>query len=111
MNPVATNETLCRDVYPAEVLFPGDVLVTDVRVFVTTHRLLVFRVGADRRCEVAYDLPLTVPGAVPASMDTMRQGRLECPIADGTAWVNLGRGCGCGSPLKALGSPIGWTSR
>lgn len=107
------DETLCRDVYPAEVALPDGSVLTNVRVFATTHRLLVFKDGAGRTIEPIIDEPLVHVGSVPASMDTLRPGagRLECTLNSGTAWVNAGRGCGCGSPLKALSSPIPWVRR
>lgn len=87
----------------------GDVL-TKARVFVTSHRLLAYQVVEGSIVQVV-DLPLVDPYGVPADRGTLTAGRLECVTPEGTAWVNRGRGCGCGSPLKALGLPVPWTRR
>jgi hypothetical protein len=125
----APGELLRRDVYPAEILMPDGSMLTGVRVFVTTHRLLAYQVQ-NRTIKRVVDLELVEPESVPLDRQTLGRGRLECrvyvPCIDevreedeqviaegnmvvGTAWVNQGRGCGCGSPLKALKAPCGWT--
>lgn len=106
-----TPELLRRDVHPAEVAL-GPEILTGVRVFVTSKRLLAFRATAQGRIELALDEPLSEPCSVPASRATLGQGqRLEARLADGrTAWINRGSGCGCGSPLKALAAPVPFTS-
>jgi hypothetical protein len=101
-------ELLRRDIHPAEVSIDGEVL-TSARVFVTDRRLLAFRVG-EGGIEVALDLELERPCSVPASRGSL-QGCLEAHLSDGrVAWINRGHGCGCGSPLKALGPPVPWTA-
>jgi hypothetical protein len=109
-------ETLRRDVHPGEILMPDGTMLTSLRVFVTTHRLVAYQVQ-DRTIKRVVNLKLIEPGSVPLDHQTLGRGRLECRVyqlADddtidgvGTAWVNQGRGCGCGSPLKAL-SPTCW---
>jgi hypothetical protein len=114
-------ELLRRDVHPAEILMPDGSMLTGVRVFVTTHRLLAYQVR-DRTIKRVVDLELVESGSVPLDRQTLGRGRLECRVwservpsaggtvrAEHTAWVNQGRGCGCGSPLKALKAPCGWT--
>lgn len=108
----AAGETLHRDVYPAEVLLPDGSILVGVHVFVTSHRLLAYSEASGRRVGLEYGADLAEVGSVPADMSTMRAGQLECKLGvGGTAWVNLGRGCGCGSPLKAMKPPVGWVRR
>jgi hypothetical protein len=107
----AAVEVLARDVFPAEIALPDGQVVTGARAFVTSHRLIAYVVTGDRRIVRAVNLDLTVPGAVEASRNTLVAGQLECPVAGGSAWVNRGRGCGCGSPLNALASPVPWSRR
>jgi hypothetical protein len=87
---------------------PDGSMVRDARVFVTSLRLLAY-VARDYRVERVVDVQLSVPGAVPACRGSLGNGRLECPVLAGTVWVNRARGCGCGSPLKGLAPPVGWT--
>jgi len=108
---VTVGERLVRDVHPAEVSLPDGRVLTGVRAFITTSRMLVYRATADRRIERALELELADPCSVPASRNSLR-GALEVRLADGgTAWVNRGRGCGCHSPLKALAAPVSWTGQ
>jgi hypothetical protein len=113
-------ELLRRDVFPAEVLMPDGVLLSGVRVFVTSHRLLAFEHTAAEGFKQVVCLELVDQFSVPADRGTLpANGRLECRVhlaavageeaEVGTAWVNRGAGCGCGSPLKAMGAPVPWT--
>lgn len=102
------SEVMRRDVYPAELLLPDGDLLTGVRVFVTNRRILAYkrvenRIVLVREVELADDIP--------GDRGTLMAGhRLELTLFDGTkAFVNRGKGCGCGSPLKALAPPVGWT--
>jgi hypothetical protein len=107
----AEPELLRRDVHPADVLLPGETLLRDVRVFVTSRRLLVYGTTPEGGIERRATLALKEPCSVPASRATLGNGRLEVHLADGgTAWVNRGQGCGCGSPLKALAAPVPWSA-
>lgn len=107
MSAVQT-ERLHRDVHPAEMLLPSGTLVRDLRVFVTSKRLLAF-VARNGRIEQALELEVAQPCSVPRDRGTLR-GSLEVRLADGsTVWVNRGQGCGCHSMLKTLGQPVGWT--
>jgi hypothetical protein len=100
-------DRLHRDVFPSEVAMPDGTVIRDARVFVTNSRLLAYQVNAGRIVRVL-DVELEQPVTVPRDRGTLR-GCLEARLADGsTAWINQGRGCGCGSPLKALASPVGW---
>lgn len=105
-------ERLHRDIHPAEVSLPDGGLLTGVRCFVTTHRLIAYHATPDRKIEVVLDVPVEHPCTVPADHSSLGNGRLEVRLADGsTAWVNSGQGCGCGSPLKAMGAPVSWTGK
>ena len=112
MTDWADSEVLCRDVHPAEVATPDGGVVTGARVFATSHRLLAY-VVRDGQIVKTVDVELSDPYSVPAARGTLpRNGRLSAPwTGDGTYWVNRGGGCGCGSPLKALGAPLPWTRR
>jgi hypothetical protein len=101
------DELLCRDIFPAELAL-YDRVVTECRVFVTTTRLLAWQVGTAGKIEVAADLDLAEAGGVEMKRDTT-QLPLKVETTEGTVFVNKGRGCGCHSPLKALGAPVPWT--
>lgn len=105
-------ELLRRDVHPAEISLPDGEVLTGVRVFVTTRRLIAYRALEHGEIEKALDAELKQPCTVPGNRGTLGQGALEVRLHDGhTAWVNRGSGCGCGSPLKALAAPVPWTNR
>lgn len=109
MIDIDVDEVLVRDIHPAEVLLPDQTLLRDVRVFITSTRLVAYRAAGDGSIERVALLELAQPCSVPASRATL-QGSLEARLADGqTVWVNRGRGCGCRSPLKALAAPVPWT--
>lgn len=102
----AEGEVLHQEVYPAEIALPDGTMLTSVYAFVTSHRLLAYGETGDRQIGLIYGADLAVPGSVPKHVGTLR-GSLQCDIAvGGTAWINLGRGCGCGSPLKAMRAPV-----
>ena len=106
------DETLARDVFPAEVLMPDGTLLQGVRVFVSSHRMLVFSANRERVIDLAAAVDLSESHSIAPDRGTLpNAARLEIRTSEGTAWVNRGRGCGCGSPLKALASPISWTHR
>jgi hypothetical protein len=98
-------------VFPAEIACPDGSVIRDVRVFATTHRLVAY--GVRDGITTVLDVVLEEPGSIPASRSSLTgSGRLEARTADGTFWVNRGRGCGCSGPtrvLKAFGSPVSWT--
>jgi hypothetical protein len=99
------DEVLARDVFPAEVLMPdGRVLIG--RAFITSHRLVVWR-EHPRGVLDGEDAYLAEPGSVARDRGSL-VGRLQIELDSGTAVVNRGRGCGCGSPLKALSAPVPW---
>lgn len=98
-------ELLRRDIHPAEVLTPDGSVLTKCRVFVTNRRLIVYKAVGTPLVDVEIE-----PDSVPADRGSLF-GQLECVASTGTYWVNRGRGCGCGSPLKAMGAPVPWTRR
>jgi hypothetical protein len=108
-------ELLRRDVHPAEVLMPSGALIREARVFVTTERVLVYRNQGG--IKLVQELYLAEPGCITAARGSLNGGRLEMTcrfdLSDGEqllpVYVNQGAGCGCGSPLKALAPPVGWT--
>ena len=99
-------ELLRRDIHPGEIVLPDGRVLTDARVFITSHRLVAWT--HDGRVQVAADIELSVPNSVTGDRGTL-SGSLEVQTVDGTVYVNKGRGCGCHSPLKGLSAPVGWT--
>lgn len=105
------SEVLCRDVHPADLALPDGSMLRNVRVFITTDRVIAYQATPDRKVKKVLEEALTVRAAVSASRGTLQGGRLECPVLGGSIFVNRAQGCGCSSPLKALAVPVGWTSR
>ncbi len=106
---ISANELLRRDIHPAEVLMPSGELIREARVFVTTERVLAWKMREGRVQQV---LALELAGdPPPASRQSLNGGQLELQCAEGVLFVNQGAGCGCGSPLKALAPPLAWTTR
>jgi len=103
-------ETLCRDIFPAEIACPDGSVLRDVRAFVTSGRLVVWAAPNGQPVQVL-DVPLTDPGSVVPSRMLSRYGSLGLDTPAGRYFVNRGRGCGCTGPtrvLKALGAPAEW---
>jgi hypothetical protein len=89
-------------VFPAEVALPDGGVLRDVRVFATSHRLIAAGVR-DGEIVNVLDVELSDPGSIPTNHSSLTgSGRLEARTADGTYWVNRGRGCGCSGPTRAL---------
>ena len=111
MTDVASREVLLRDVHPAQVVMPDGSIVRGARVFVTSRRALIYGVDlATREVLVVGDLAITEPGIIPPGKGTLGPSEsLELRTPVGTAWLTRDRGCGCGSPLKALSAPVGWS--
>lgn len=103
--PPIDGEVLRRDVHPAEVLCPDGSVLRKCRVFVTSRRLIAYQTVGEPLVDVEIE-----PDSVPLDRQTLH-GSLECCTDHGTYWVNRGQGCGCGSPLKAMGPPAPWTRR
>jgi hypothetical protein len=106
---MAAPELLCRDVFPSEVLLPDGRLLLEARAFVTNRRLLVWKV-ADGRVRQVVEMALAGEPIRPRR-DSLNGHHLELETTDGIVLVNQGHVCGCGSPLKALAPPVGWTRR
>ena len=102
---------MLRDVHPAEVVLSDGRVLTGVRAFLTTQRLIVWKLNASKECEKVIEMSVKFTD-VQASRSTLGAGeRLEVFSDEATAIINRGRGCGCGSPLKALSTPIRWAGR
>ena len=106
----ADDETMARDVHPAQILLPSGDLLQDARIFVTSHRVIIWKEDATRRPYVAAEIPIAQPRAVNPSKNTLNANELiEIPVDGGIAHLRRGRGCGCGNTaLKALGHPAPW---
>lgn len=102
-------ETLRRDAFPAEALLPDGTHLREARVLATSHRVIVLSLEGTRqdRTIVVREFPTSDPaerdrGALAYS------DRLRLATEEGSLYVSRARGCGCGSPLKRLKTPIGW---
>ena len=103
-----TTERLLRDYHPIDVTQAGDVLAVGARVFVTTSALLVYQADGQRNVVLTHTIPLD-PAALPRGDRGTLRGALDLLTPDGTVvWLNRARGCGCGSPLKAMVRPAEW---
>jgi hypothetical protein len=101
-------ERLRRDVKNAEVFAPGvaDAPWRRTRVFLTSHRLIVWTADEVGRPSKLLDEP--VSGDVPQADRGTLQGGMTLHTARGDVHVTRGGGCGCGSVLNALDAPVGW---
>lgn len=104
------DEILCRDVYPAEVLEVGnDSLMTKVRVFITSHRMIVWRADGNGTPGIYLEVKLAEPFSVSQCQAKLGTNeRIEVATLTKGFIINQGRGCGCGTKLKALGQPAPW---
>lgn len=94
-----------RDVFPAEVLYDGQVY-RSARAVITRDRVLVYLRPGDPVLDLPYDPAASV--VPPLNAPRSRAAHLAVRAADGTLTapalhVNGQRGCGCNNPLK------GWT--
>ena len=101
---------MVRDIHPAEVVTKKGAVLTGARVFLTNKRCAVW--VADResgRLSKPIEFEVVESDAVP-SRNTLGEGeRIEVVgLVEGLI-INKGKGCGCGSKLKALNPPINWT--
>lgn len=104
---------MVRDVFPAEVMLTRDgesTVLTGVRVFVTTDRVTIWALDDKKEIVQLHSITGTTTEATP-SRSTMQEGeRFAVAVPNGQhLLINKGRGCGCGSKLKALAPPINWT--
>jgi hypothetical protein len=106
---VRPGEHLCREVFPANVLLPDGALWRTVACYITNERLVVFFTDSFGMIVPRLIADLLEP-VTPSMNSLMGSQRIEVKIAGGTVWVNRDRGCGCGSPLKTMGSPWSWTA-
>jgi hypothetical protein len=94
-----------RDVFPAGVLYDGQVY-RSARAVITRDRVLVYLRPGDPVLDLPYDPAASV--VPPLNAPRSRAAHLAVRAADGTLTapalhVNGQRGCGCNNPLK------GWT--
>lgn len=104
---VTTDERLHRDIYPAEVLAPGQLEhPRKARVFITDSRLLVWSSTASGTPDVLIDEAIT--GDVPQRTRATLQGEMRVETAKGTVFVTRGEGCGCKDRLRSVDPPVPW---
>jgi hypothetical protein len=105
---------MSRDVFPAEVLQIGGPLMTKVRVFITSHRMIVWGLDASGLPEKKLEVDIE-PSSVFASRAVLGPNeRIEVSTLARDYIVNKGRGCGCSGPLsqlKAIALPSEWRKR
>ena len=102
---------MARDIYPARVVMVDGRAERACRVFVTSQRVVVYRLSAGRIVRLA-EHELAEGSSVAPDRSSLMVGRsLEVETSDGVLVVEREAGCGCGSPLKALGPPIEWGRR
>lgn len=103
------DEVLVRDVFPAEVLSADGELMTKVRVFVTSHRMIVWREDASGHLGICLEVKLAEPFSVEHCKAKLGHNEnIEVSTLTKGFIINQGRGCGCHSKLKALGAPVPW---
>lgn len=106
------DELLVRDVFPAEVLEVGGSLITKVRVFITTHRMIVWRTDENQVPGICLEVKLAEPGSVTQAKAKLGHNeRIEVATLTRGYIVNRGPGCGCtgaGLKLKSLPRPAKW---
>jgi hypothetical protein len=99
-SPPAAPPAVIRDVFPAEVVYDGQILRSARAVITADLRLLVWLRPGEPVIDVALDPDLSVI----AALNAPRSRASHLTTTDGKpAHVNGQRGCGCGNPLK------GWT--
>lgn len=92
------NPVITHDVYPAEVVLPGDRVLREARAVLTAQRLYVWvRHGAG--VSLAFEAPYDPTGSTLPRQVTRGRG-LDVATSEGGVLVNKGRGCGCSNPLK-----------
>lgn len=102
-----TDERLVRDLYPGEVLEVGGRMFTKCRVFITTDRLIVWKLTKGVLDKVL-DVAVAEPGSIAASRDAP-EFAIEVATLTRGYLVNKGHGCRCrGGQLLALSPPVPW---
>lgn len=97
-------ETMARDIFPADVIEVGGRVFSNVRVFVTDQRIVVWRAKKSIP-EIVINLALSE--AVTPSQNVLEE-TLEVTTLTQGFLVSKRQGCGCHSPLKAIGPPAAW---
>ena len=100
---------LLRDYHPVDVIADDEVVAVNARAFVTTEAIEVYCADEQRNVVHVASLPIDRAAAPRGDRGTLRGARLDVQLADErTCWLNAGRGCGCGSPLKVMERPASW---
>ena len=103
-----SDERLVRDIYPAEVVEVGGRVWTKCRAFVTTERLIVWKLTRGVLDKVV-DVKLGESNAITASTSDDLAETLEIPTLMRGYLVSRGHGCRCrGGLLLALAPPASW---
>jgi hypothetical protein len=101
-----TTEILARDCFPVETyaVHIAAAPIHPTRVFVTSERIQVWS-EVDRQPVLLTEAKITEP--VERDRGTL-QGQIKVETELGPIFVTKGRGCGCGSSLRALSRPCDW---
>lgn len=99
-------EVLARDIWPAEVLMADGTLITRARVFLTSHRMIVWQQFGQLPRKVV-DFKLAVPmDEAHVQAAAALPYPIEVTAMTNTALINAGRGGCCSNmALQALAPP------
>jgi hypothetical protein len=102
------DEVLVRDIKGAEILASDGTLMTKVRVFITSHRMIVWRTDANKVPGIVLEVKLAEPNSVCAQQAKLGYNeRIEVATLTKGYIINQGK-CLCGSVLLALPTPAPW---
>lgn len=103
---------MCRDIFPAELLEVGtSTPLLKCRVQITSHRMLVWQ-EHDGVPDLVLEVDLAERGSVFEGRAKLApNAHIDITTTTTGYFVNQGRGCQCGSALKALGLPAPWSKR
>lgn len=109
------DEVMVRDVFPAEVSLSDGRLFRQVRVMVTSHRIVAWKANAETmKPEVVLNERIHYTSS-PRSRGSLNiDERIEVHSETFTGSINRGKGCGCGSTgllLKALPTAAPWSRK
>ena len=104
------DEVLVRDIKGGEILCSDGTLMTKVRVFITSHRMIVWRVD-NKVPGIVLEVKLAEPFSVCAQQAKLGYNeRIEVATLTKGYIINQGK-CLCGSILLALPLPAPWKSK
>lgn len=88
---------------------PDGSLIRAARVFVTNRRVIVHTAKPTRAISTT-ELAITDASVIVPGKGTLGPSEsIELCTSDGTAWLTKDAGCGCGSVLRALSPPMGYS--